>query len=118
MWLREIVRSAEVVFLLNSKNRNYRGRRPAWRQAVRQSAQSGQQGEQTDWLVPGPGLLIGADRPARPWQLECGPGPAAAGSQGHPFKFRRQSDPLVRACRVNRLTGWSLSDTAHWVRAY
>ena len=29
VWMREIVRSAEVVFLLNSKNRKYRGLQPA-----------------------------------------------------------------------------------------
>jgi hypothetical protein len=73
-------------FLLNSKNRKYRGGPaagpPGGRQLLPGSPprQSGPQGEQTDWLVPvcrGPlGLFIG--RPAWP----C-PGPAA-GSQARP----------------------------------
>ncbi len=73
--MREIVQSAEVVYLLNPKNRKYScwsaAGPPGGRQLGSQPRQSGQQGEQTDWLVPvcrcpvGPGLLIGADRPAR-----------------------------------------------------
>jgi hypothetical protein len=77
-------------FLLNSKNRKY-----GWsaagplggRQLGSPPRQSGQQSEQTDWLVPvcrgplGPVLLIGADRPAR---LEMLPPCRPAGPQSDP----------------------------------
>ncbi len=87
-----------LIFLLNSKNRKY-GWSAAGPLGGRQLG-SPQQSEHIDWLVPvcrgplGPVLLIGADRPARLEMLP--PGRPAAGSQGHPFKFR-QSDPPVRA---------------------
>jgi hypothetical protein len=76
-------------FLLNSKNRKYRGwpaaGPPGGRQLGSPPRQSGQQGEQTDWLVPvcrgqlGPGLLIWVDRLARLAML-----PRACGRQSGP----------------------------------
>ncbi len=82
-----------VGFLLNSKNRKYRGwsaaRPPGGRPLGSPPRQSGQQGEQTDWLVPvcrgplGPGLLIRADRPARLAML-----PRACGRQSGPSARR------------------------------
>ena len=130
MWKREIVRSAEVIFLLNSKNRKYRGLQPgrlaAGRWAVRPASPASRVNRLTGWSLSaaahsaplGPGLLIGADRrgPARLGMPRL-PRACCRQWQGHPFKFR-QPDQLVRACRVNRLTGWSLSAAAHWVRAY
>ena len=93
VWMREIVRSAEVGFLLNSKNRKYRGLQPArlaaGRWAVRPASPASRVNRLTGWSLSvaahslaaplGPGLLIGADCPARLGML-----PRACCSQSGP----------------------------------